>query len=51
MGCRQLTGGVDCYGSEECMECSGRGLLGCREGGGYLVLYEGVKEPDNIFLL
>jgi len=44
MGCRLLTSGMACYGREECMECLGQGLLGCKVGGGYLVLYEGVKD-------
>jgi len=39
MECRLLTSGMACYGSEECMECSGRGLLGCKMGGDYSVLY------------
>jgi hypothetical protein len=26
------------------MECLGQGLLGCKVGGGYLVLYEGVRD-------
>ena len=36
--------GLLCFASEECKECSGRGLLGCKVGGGYLVLDEGVKD-------
>jgi len=37
MGCRQIA--------------SGRGLLGGKVHGGYLVLYELVKEPDDIVVL
>ena len=44
MGCLLLTSGMTCYSSEECTECSGRGLLGCKVGRGYLVIYEGVKD-------
>ena len=44
MSCLVLSSGMVCYGSEECMECLGWGLLGCKVGGGYLVLYEGVKD-------
>ena len=41
--CRLLGSGMVCYGSKDCMECSGQGFLGCEVGWVYLVLYEGVK--------
>jgi len=44
VGCLLLSSGMACYSSEECMECLGQGLLGCKVGEGYLVLYEGVRE-------
>jgi hypothetical protein len=43
MGHLVLCSGTACCGGGECMECSGQGLLVCKVGGGYLVLYEGVK--------
>ena len=41
--CRLLGSGMACYGSEDCIECSGLGLLGCEVGWVYFVIYEGVK--------
>jgi len=54
MGCLLLSSGMACYSSEECMECWGQGLLGCMEGGVYLVLYEGVKDfvgKDSVVII
>jgi len=50
MGCLLLSSGMACYSSEECTSivCSDQGLLGCKVGAGYLVLYEGVS-PNKIF--
>jgi len=44
MGCLVFYSGMACCGGGECMECSGQGLLVCKVGGVYLVLYEGVKD-------